>query len=212
MEQAAVGEIMKKLEQYRNAKGTAGEFFLCLAACLLIGSFPLIKLYYQVKTVASGAVYEVRQFQALILMERKLHGVTLLGLLEDMEVFAKTYRRCLRRCINSYGAGPEAALTRLKEEGSCLHESFEELADAFLYVDEVGVELAFSEVESNRRLLEKMTQLEADISMEKRKDNTDIISKIPMIMTVGVYFIFPFFSYSLNGVYEVFELLEEIQL
>ncbi len=212
MEQAAVQEIMKKLEQYRKARLSVGELLLCLVLGTGISLFPLIKLHFQVQTISSGAVYEVRQFQFILLMERKLQGITVIGLLEDMEVFSRCFRTCLRRCINSYGAGPKEALLRLKEDGCLLQESFEELADAFLSVDEVGVELAFAEVESNLRLLEKMTQLEAEISIERKKDNTDFIARIPMILTVGVYFILPFFSYSLQGVYEVFELLEEMQM
>ncbi len=211
MEQAVVKEIIKKLEQYRKTRVSFGEILCCFLSGIGIGLVPLAKVYYQVRTISSGAVYEIRQFQSIILMERKLQGITILGLLEDMEVFSRCFRSCLRRCINSYGAGPEAALLRLKEDGQKLHEGFEELADAFLSVDEVGIELAFAEVESNRRLLEKMTQLEAEINIEKKKDNTDFIAKIPMVLTVGVYFILPFFSYSLQGVYEIFELLEEMQ-
>lgn len=212
MEQAAVQEIKNKLAQYKKAKGSFWEVVFCLFGSIGVGLIPLLQLVYQAKTIQAGAVYEVRQFQAIILMERKLQGITIMGLLEDMEVFSQCFRGSLRRCINSYGAGPKKALVRLKEEGRALHESFEELADAFLSVDEVGIEAAFAEVESNRRLLEKMTQLEAEISMERKKDNTDLLAKIPMLLAVGAYFILPFFMYSLSGVYEVFELLEEMKL
>ena len=103
-------------------------------------------------------------------------------------------------------------MLRLKEEGRQIHASFEELADAFLSVDEVGIELAFEEIESSRRLLEKLAQLEADINMEKKKDSTDLLARIPAVLTVGGYFIAPFFLYSLQGVFEVFELLENLQM
>lgn len=212
MERSAVQEIMKKLEQYRQAKGSPGEFFICCFAGIFAGMLPLLKLYYQARTVKAGAVHEVKQFQSLILMTRKLQGVTIVGLLEDMEVFAQCFKSSLQRCLNSYCSGPEEALLRLKEDGSCIHEGFEELADAFLSVDEVGIELAFAEVESNRHLLEKMTQLEAEISMERKKDSTDLLAKIPMVLAVGAYFILPFFTYSLQGVYEIFELLEGMDL
>ena len=145
-------------------------------------------------------------------MECKLQGMTILSLLEDMEVFSRYYRNCLKTCINSYGSGSETALLRLKEEGMALHESFEELADAFLSVDEVGIEQAFSEIESNRKLLERMEQLETDFMMENKKDTIELLSKIPSLLAVGGYFILPVFMYSLNGVYEVFELLEEMQI
>ena len=170
-----------------------------------------MKLLFQLHRARAGAEYEVRQFQSIILMERRLQGTTIVGLLEDMEVFSNSFRNILRKCINSYGAGPREALLRMKEEGGCLHESFAELADGFLSVDEVGIALAFAEVEGNRRLLERMSRLEAEITMERKKDNTELLAKIPMVLSVGAYFVLPFFVYSLQGVYEIFELLEEMQ-
>ena len=212
MEQETVKEIIKKTEQYKKTGGSVGDFFLCILAGAIMGAYPILRLSYQAQTIAAGAGYEVKQFQSVLWMGRNLQGATVVGLLEDMEVFSQCFKTCLRRCINSYGAGPQAALIRLKEEGSCIHEGFEELADAFLSVDEVGVQAAFEEVESNRRLLEKMTQLEAEIHMEKKKDTTELLTKIPMLLTVGAYFIFPFFSYSLQGVFEIFKVLEEMQM
>lgn len=212
METEAVKEIQKKLEQYCRTSFSPGEILLCILCSAATGLIPVFKLYYRGKTIYAGAANEVRQMQSVILMERKIQGMTVLGLLKDMEVFAQNFRGCLRRCINAYGIGTKDALIKFKEEGKLIHESFEELADAFLSVDEVGIELAFDEIEGNRRLLEKLTQLEADINMEKKKDSTDLLARIPSVLAVGVYFIAPFFMHSLQGVFDVFELLENLQL
>lgn len=212
MEQAVVQEIKNKLVQYEQAKGSLGEFLLCLLGGCCAGVLPLLKLIFQTKTIRTIAVHEVRLFQSVVLMERNLPGITVVNLLEDMEVFSQCFKGILQRCINSYGAGQQNALQRLKREGCHLHEGFEELADAFLSVDEIGIELAFAEVENNRRLLEKMTQLENEINLERKKDSADLLAKVPMVLAVGVYFIFPFFVYSLKGAYEVFELLEMMQI
>ena len=212
MELAAVREIQSKVEQYAKGRISAWEVVFCLVCSLFVSVVPLARLWFQVQRAKAGAEYEVRQFQSIILMERRLQGTTIVGLLEDMEVFSQSFRNVLQKCINTYGSGPKEALMRMKKEGACLHESFGELADAFLSVDEVGVALAFAEVESNRRLLERMSRLEAEIAMERKKDNTDTLAKIPMVLAVGAYFILPFFVYSLQGVYEVFEMLEEMKL
>lgn len=211
MEMAAVQEIKEKIVKYGDAKGAVWEVMLSVLCGMGAAGVMILKLVFQSESIRAGAVYEVRQFQSIIIMERRLKGITITGLLEDMEVFAHCFRKILRNCVNFYGAGPHKALMTLKEEGRLLHKGFEEMADAFLSVDEVGIELAFAEVENNRRLLEKMTQLEADMRIERKKDGTDLVSKIPMVLAIGVYFILPFFLSSLEGVYEVFELLEEMQ-
>ena len=212
MEQAAVKEIKDRILKYEAAKGTVSEFILCLIAGVSMGMLPLFQLRFRLHAARSGAINEVRLFQSVILMERHLYGITIMGLLEDMEMFARSFKRILRKGINLYGAGPKAALEQMKKEGGALQKGFEELADAFLSVDEVGISKAFAEVESNRRLLEKMTQLEEEISMERKLDNTDLVAKIPMVLSVGAYFIIPFFIFALQEVTEVFELLEELQL
>ncbi|MBO5354258.1 MAG: hypothetical protein J6A77_13275 [Lachnospiraceae bacterium] len=212
MEQAILEEIRTKLDQYQSAGITWMELFFCLLGSLLLGSIPLLKIWHQVQTSLGGAIYEVKQFQSVVIMERQLNGITILSLLEDMEIFSGLFKGVLRRCINSYSGGPALALQKMKEEGQKLHTSFAELADSFLSVDEVGVTLAFAEVENNRVLLEKMSRLETEISMEKKKDNTELLSKVPMVLAVGAYFVIPFFIYSLQGVYEVFVMLEELQM
>jgi len=179
---------------------------------ILLGTVPVIKLWFQVITAKAGAVQEVRQFQSVILMERNLQGMTVTGLLEDMEVFSQSFRNVLRRCINMYGSGAKDALLQMKKEGGYLHESFAELADAFISVDEVGISMAFAEVENNRTLLDRMSRLEAEIALERKKDNTDLLSKIPAVLAVGMYFILPFFMYSLKGLYEVFDILEQMKI
>lgn len=211
MEQAVVQEIENKIIRYKAARWSISELILCLLGSVCAGAIPVVKLEFQAHMVRSRAVYEVRQFQSIILMERRLPGMTVIGLLEDMEMFSKYFRSTLKKCINSYGGGADRALLRLKEEGKLLHEGFEPLADAFLSVDEVGIELAFAEVENNRRLMEKMTQLENEINLEKKRESTDLIAKLPMVLAVGAYFIIPFFMHSLQGVYEMFEILEDMQ-
>ena len=117
----------------------------------------------------------------------------------------------LRRCINYYSSHSKDALLRLKKDGSELYDGFEALADAFLSVDEVGIENAFAEIENDRKLLEKMSRLEAEAAQEKKRDIMELLAQVPMIISVGGYFILPFFLYSLQSVSEVFKLLEEMK-
>lgn len=210
MEQAIVQEIKERIQQYGEAEGSFAEVIFCMVAGASMGMLPLLKLKFRVQAARSGAINEVRMFQSVLIMERHLHGITMMGLLEDMELFARSFKNILGRCLNSYGSGPQAALLALKRDGSRLQKDFEELADAFLSVDEVGIAKAFAEVESNRKLLEKMTRLEEEISMERKRDNAGLLAKVPMLLAVGFYFIVPFFVYALQGVAEIFELLEEI--
>jgi hypothetical protein len=177
-----------------------------------VGVFPMIRLILQAGMIRSEAEYEVKQFQSLLLMERRTYGITVVGLLEEMEAFSNCFKSVLRRCINFYCSDSKGALLRLKKDGSKLYSGFEALADAFLSVDSVGIENAFAEIENDRRLLEKISRLELEVSQEKKRDIMELLAQIPMVFSVGVYFILPFFMYSLQSVVEVFDLLEEMQM
>lgn len=174
--------------------------------------FPGLKQWYKKRLYQEEAEHEIRQFQSVILMERRMMDNTVLEMLEDMEIFSGLFRTVLRNCINTYAMGAEEALQKLKLEGGAIHPAFRELADGFLAVDDVGIRKAFAEVENNRNRLEKLKQLEAEVRLERRKDGIDLLSRIPILLTLGMYFILPFLVTSLRGVYEVFYILNEIQL
>ena len=210
-EQAVIEAIKEKLYLYTKTKGSILEVFLCMLGAAGVGIFPVVQLIFQSRMIRSEAEYEVKQFQSILLMERRIPGITIVGLLEDMESFSNCFKSVLRRCINYYSTHSKDALLRLKRDGSGLYDGFEALADAFLSVDEVGIENAFAEIENDRKLLEKMGRLEAEVAQEKKKDIMELLAQVPMIISVGAYFILPFFLYSLQSVSEVFQLLEEMQ-
>lgn len=210
-EKAISEEILQRLIKLQQIHIKWYEILLCIFCAFLGAVLPIAELVYRKGLIYAGAVEEIKQFQSVIWLERRLEGLTIVRLLEDIEIFSVVFHPIIRECINSYSSGPREALQKMKIMGSMLHESFSDLADGFLAVEEVGMKEAFAEVENNRSMLEKMSQLEADIQMERKKDSTDFLSKIPMVLTVGVYFILPFLFISFAGVGEVFLMLEELQ-
>lgn len=210
-ERAVAGEVLQRLLALRHAHIKWYEILLCLFCASLGAVLPIAELEYRKQLIRAGAVEEMKQLQSVVWLERRLEDLTITELLEDMEIFAVVFQPVIKECVNSYSSGPREALQKMKTTGKLLHESFSDLADGFLAVEEVGMEEAFAEVENNRNMLEKMSQLEADIQLERKKDSTDLISRIPVCLAVGAYFILPFLWTSFAGVGEVFLMLEEMQ-
>jgi hypothetical protein len=211
-EQAVINEIMNKLRRYSKSRGNMTELLLCVLGACIAAIIPIIQLVFQGRMLRSEAEREVKQFQSILLMERRIYGINIMGLLEDMETFSNCYRPVLRRCIISYGSDMKKALMCMKKDGSKIYAGFEPLADAFLSVDEVGIEKAFEGIENDRRMLEKVSRLEAEVTHKRRRDDLEILAQLPMVFSAGVYFVFPFFIYSLQSVSEVFRMLEEMQM
>lgn len=190
---------------------TAGQWVCLLCFVITAMLYTYIKKLKKTGGQVSEAGHEIKQFQTILWMERRFSGMTIAGLLEDLESFAVQFQPVIRECINSYMAGPQKALRKLREEGGKQHPAFAEIAEEFLAVDEVGIEMAFAGVENNRKMLEQMEQLEADIKMEQRKDGMELIVRIPAILVVGLYFIIPFLYSALSGVKEVFSVIESLR-
>lgn len=203
-------EIYRRIERYKEEYIHWYEYMALLMFGVLCAFIPVISLSYRHKLLLTGKDNEVRQFQAIILMERMFPNVTIVSLLEEMETFAVMFRPSIRECINSYSSGPRQALLTLKERESD-HVWFTELIDGLLSADSVGIEAAFEEVEHNREMFESNKALEGEMMLDKKKESTDLLANLPMTLVLAGYFIVPFFIHSFAGVGDMFGIMETLQ-
>lgn len=183
---------------------------LIAAACFVVTVLLTrhIKEHARFGGSVSEIASEIQQFQTILWMERRFPEMTRLTLLEDMEAFSVRFRPILRECLNTYSSGPEQALRRMREQGGYYHPAFTEIAECFLMVEEVGVSAAFAGMENSRRMLEQEELLLAELQLENGKDRTELLSRLPSVLAVGAYFAVPFLLSALQGVWEIFEVLE----
>lgn len=200
-------EIQRRILEYRSEYFRWYEFVLSLLCGILFGFVPVLSLRYRHGIAMASKRDEIRQFQSIIIMERAFPGITIQEILEEMETFAVVYKVSLRECINSYSAGPREALVALKDRESSDTE-FVEIVDGFLAVETVGAMTAFAEVENNRKMSESMHALNEDILLEKRTDYSELLSLLPTVVVMGIYFIVPFCYYVFGSIMEVFTMLE----
>lgn len=183
------------------------EFYIGLLVGVAASFLPYIGLKYRHRLVLQGKDDEVRQFQAIILMERMFPNITCVQILEEMENFARVFKPSLQACMNSYSAGPQEALYELRlAEKDC--DEFVELIDGFIAVEKVGVATAFAEVAGNREMEQEIKELDEERHLERQRDLTSTMSKIPAVLAVGVYFIAPFAINVISRLFVMFEMLE----
>lgn len=207
---ASAEEIYKRVSHYKTEYIHWYEYIFCILFGLICSFVPVVSLSYRHKLILSGKDNEVRQFQAIILMERLFPNVKIISLLEEMETFAVMFRPSIRECINTYSSGPRQALLNLKENEKD-HIWFTELIDGLLSADSVGIEAAFEEVEHNRDMFERIKELESDVALDKKRDSTDLLANLPMVVVLLGYFIVPFFFHSLGDIGEMFNVMEQMQ-
>lgn len=200
-------EVQARILSCRSEHLKWYEFYLGMLLGLASAFIPYVGLRYRYSLLLQGKDDEIRQFQAIILMERLFPNITCVQILEEMENFARVFKPSLQACINSYSAGPQEALYELRRaEQAC--DEFTDLIDGFIAVEKVGVATAFAEVAGNREMEQEIKALNEERNLERQKDLTSTISYIPAILAVGIYFIAPFAVNVISRLFVMFEMLE----
>ncbi len=207
-EEECVNEILSRTAKYRGLYVKWYEGAIVLAVSLITGFLPVFRLNMDSSLRKRASVDEIKRFQTIIMMERGFDSLSVVGLLTDLELFADVFKPELKEAVNTYSAGPNMALQRMKQKGTLKNPAFSEIADGFIAVDEVGICEAFSDAAGNKECLERMDELSETISAEKKKGFLDIVVWIPGILVIFGYFVVPFMKNSLSELSELFSLLE----
>lgn len=206
---SVVGEVERRITAYNDRYLKWYEFLFSLLSMFAISFIPFMELRFQESLMKTEKEDEIRQFQSIVLMERHFPETTISGLLEKMETFSTFFRASIRECINDCSSGTREALLafRAREKDN---ESLVELIDCFLAVDNVGIEVAFAEVEKSREMEEKTKEFMSEIALSKQGDLAEVLSYIPSVLVIGFYFIVPFMADAFGGVMEMFDAMEEL--
>ena len=207
---SAAKEILKQIQEYQEEYIHWYEFLGCMLLGIASAFIPVISLKYRYGLVEDGRDNEVRQFQTIIMMERMFPNTTVQSLLEEMESFAVVFKPSLRDCINNCAFSTELALQKLKDEEAD-HTWFVQIVDCLLASDSVGIKEAFDNIENNQVMCERVKAFKEEVSFARKKDRTDIVALLPAVMVLGFYFIIPFMWDCLTGVFEMFDMLEQLQ-
>jgi len=133
---------------------------------------------------------EVVGFHSIILMLMYLDNISILTILETMEIFAGVFKTSIQECINDFNSGSEEALLQLKEKESC--EIFLRLVDNLLVSDKIGIIKAFDEIAADRLYFSERRKQENEIILKKKSDNATLIAYIPLMLIMTAYLITPF--------------------
>ena len=207
---SAIQEIMKRVQKYQEEYVHWYEFLGCMLLGIMSAFMPVFSLKYRYGLVEDGKDNEVRQFQTIILMERRFPNTTVQSLLEEMGSFAVVFKPSLRECINNCAFSTEKALQQLKKDES-EHTWFVQIVDCLLASDSVGIQAAFDNIENNQVMCDRVKEFEEEVSFARKRDMTDVVALLPAVMVLGVFFIFPFMWDCLAGVFEMFDMLEQLQ-
>ncbi len=202
-------EVMVRIQKYNNEYFHWYELIFAVFIAYIAYIAPYLMLLYRKKVLTMNMGNEVAQFQSIIMMVMHLDNTTVLQVLEQMESFAVVFKESLRASINDYSSGDLDALEKLKIREP--YEPFRRLIDNLIIADRIGIQKAFDEVVEERKVSQEMRNQDYRIARDKKVVVATIMSFVPAVLTVTLFWIVPFSLNALEGLKEYDEMINNFR-
>ncbi len=184
----AAEEIVSRIENYKQEYFKWYELLICLGMSMITFFIPYLMILYRRKLLQENMQDEVVQFNSIIYMMMYSDYISVIDILEQMELFAVVYKSTIRECINEYNSGDIQALIKMKERET--NEEFLKLVDSLIRCDDIPIAEAFNKIACDRENNYDRRKQENEISIQKKADNIKPLSWIPGILII-IYLILP---------------------
>ena len=181
--EALAKEILKRVGSYKTEYFSFIDLCLCFVISIFMYHLPLILMKYN-STVSKDAMEdEVNQFNAIISMLMRIDGMSVKQLLEEMESFAVVFKQSIRICINDYSSGDIEALEALMEREP--YEPFVRIVENLMRCDDMSMEQAFHEIDTNRDGYISKRKLTNEKSIKRRVRRAFLLAAIPLFLLIA---------------------------
>ncbi len=192
----AAEEIVTRIDKYRQEMFGVSDIIICFIFAVLGFAIPGAALSFRKALIENRMQDEVMQFQSIIHMLKSIPGITVVSLLEEMELFSEIFKPAIRQCINEFNISDEKALRKLYEAER--YSPFRRIVDCFLMADELGLENAFEEISSEIENFTENRKLERKVNLENEGLLGAMISVLPGGVILFGYLLCPFMIRSMQ--------------
>lgn len=192
-------EILLQILKYQNEYFKWYEFIICMAAAVIAYFIPCWLLIYKKRVLKIAMEDEVNQFHSIIYMMMYMRHITVMDILEQMELFAVVFKHSIQECMNDYNSGDIEALMKMKERET--YPPFRRMVDNLIRCDSIPIDKAFDEIASERENFHERRKQENEISIQRRADNVKPLAFIPAIL-VTIYLLLPMLAAGMQALEE----------
>ena len=186
----ATNEVMARVNNYRSEVFGWLDCIVILIAAVLAFKYPNFVLRFRKSLTENKMQDEVLQFQSLLFMLKNVPGMTSMTMLEQMANFAEIFKPSLRNCINRFMINDMEALESLYKAET--YVGFRRIIECFMMVDDMGIEDAFEEIESEIMNFKENRELERQILLDNEGMLGGIIAVLPGGLILFGYLLCPF--------------------
>lgn len=188
--------ILNKVDKYNKIYFRFWYMVVAAAGAVIAFIGPVIMLNFKAKVAEMRKQEEVIMFQTLILILMHIKGVNVRTILEWMERFSFCFRDTISECRTAIYHGKQAALLDMKNRESFV--PFRSFCDSLLAIDDVGVEKAFSSINSSYSYNVKKREQYIQANINQKSTISGFASMGTFWATFIFYILVPFAMYAIN--------------
>lgn len=205
MAEAIINELTSRQEQYKSYYYKWYYLVIAILASAIGYYIPYFLLSYKYSIRKLKCEDEVAQFRTVILILMHEDGMMIDTVLEWMERFARMFKQSIAECIMNLEYSQREALETLKEKESGF-APFRRLVDSLIAVDDVGLEGAFDDLETERAYYHEKRKEDSDFIIRKNSSKAQTLMMLPIYSVIGAYIVLPFVKYVVNMLTEFGEV------
>ncbi len=133
---------------------------------------------------------EVMRFQNIILMLMESENINIQMILEQMEIFAVTFKSRIEYLIDEYPCRNIKVFEEVKEEIS--FKPFNRLMESFIACDSMSIRRAFDDVKSDRQYYVEKHKMDNDILIDNKGAIAKVVALLPLYAIIIFKLILPF--------------------
>ncbi|HHU72966.1 MAG TPA: hypothetical protein GXZ21_13195 [Clostridiales bacterium] len=200
-------EVVNRVKEYQNEYFKWYELIISFSISFISFYIPYWIILFKKKILLMNMEDEVNQFNSIIYMMMFIDHITVIDILEELELFSQVFKQSIQECINDYNSGELEALTALKEKEGYL--PFKGIIDNLIRCDAMSIDKAFDEISSDRESYHDRRKQDNEISVQKRADIAKPLSWIPTVL-VMIYLTLPLLMASLKELQEFSKAIQNI--
>ena len=188
--------VIERVEDYQDVYFKWWYLLIIFGAAGFGFLLPYIVLCFKQQSVNMDMDDEVVQFQTIVLMLMHVDGCSVDMLLEWMERFAFCFKQEISTCLAKLHMKGQAAIQEMYDEES--YPSFQNFVGNLLNVDNVGIEQAFSGIESEREFYKDKRREDNNELLQKKSNIAMMLCFVPLFVLLFAHFIYPVAQYAIS--------------
>lgn len=189
--------ITLKILDIENENIHIYEILIAIILSFIFSNIPIWILYFQKYLRKKNMMYEVFQFDTIIIMLMSHDRVSVRMILEWMERYSDVFKNPIKNCLSIYSKGHVNALLELKN--SVKFQPFCRIIDNLIAAeDSIQIKKAFSSLKLEREFNKQEREEVNKRQIEDRVYIGRLLSMTPSVVAICLYLACPIIIYTIN--------------